>query len=271
MGNVSTHNKGCIVMSGLKYAGKSTILVEARLGTIQNMQHGMGFYSKKVIYSGYELNVWNDGDIFKSFSDDVWKIHRNTNTKALIWVVDSSANDKINESYKALHQVLSYPELKHIRVLILANKQDKSNALSVDEMEQRMGMIQYGKITYASLKRVQNMSGKTYLDYVSDDIIELISQYVLYKRIKPYRMKMITMNDLNIKGLIYDNNSIEHSDTNRICKLICSYLPPYDYIKGVQSKCAVFGCCAIRQGSLNDSLNWLEEALQQNDNACKFM
>ena len=253
-------------MSGLKYCGKTTILVQSQLKPIINIDHGMGFYSRKVMYNGYELRMWNSGDIFKSFSNDLWQLHRNKNTKALIWVVDSANIDKLNESYQELHDILSYPELANICVLILANKQDLLNSLCIKHIQQRIGMIQYGKITYSLLKRIQCKHSNTFLNHLPDDIIEAVAEYLLYDRIRPSKMKKVMENDINIKFL--QNETGKYN----ICQVICSMLPPYDYIKGAQTKCAIFGCSAITPSGFQDGFNWLKHTLSETDDKdCKIL
>ena len=53
-------------------------------------------------------------------------------------MVDSNDRDRINESRDELAWFMSEEELKDCCVLIMANKQDLPNAMSIDEISERL-------------------------------------------------------------------------------------------------------------------------------------
>ena len=70
----------------------------------------------------------------------LWR-HYYSNSHGLIYIVDSNDQERIEQSREILHGMLSEPDLADTKVLILANKQDLPNALSVAEITDRMGLM----------------------------------------------------------------------------------------------------------------------------------
>ena len=62
--------------------------------------------------------------------------HYYANTQAIIYVIDSNDRERINESIEEMKRfVLNEEELKDCVVMVLANKQDLSNAMKIDEIK----------------------------------------------------------------------------------------------------------------------------------------
>merc|ERR1712154_164069 len=71
------------------------------------------------------------------------------NTDAVIFVVDSNDRERIDDSSgmcasmpasEELHSMLQDDELRNAALLVLANKQDLPNAMSVDEVTQKLSL-----------------------------------------------------------------------------------------------------------------------------------
>lgn len=60
--------------------------------------------------------------------------HYYQNTQGLIYIVDSADRERIQESGDELRKACSYDELQNVPVLILANKQDLANKMSIAEI-----------------------------------------------------------------------------------------------------------------------------------------
>lgn len=56
----------------------------------------------------------------------------------LIFVVDSNDRDRISEAADELQRFLSEDELQDVILLVLANKQDLPNAMSVEEVTEHL-------------------------------------------------------------------------------------------------------------------------------------
>ena len=67
----------------------------------------------------------------------MWR-HYYQNTDILIFVVDSNDRERISEAADELQRFLSEDELQDCVLLVLANKQDLPNALSVKEVTEKM-------------------------------------------------------------------------------------------------------------------------------------
>merc|ERR1712099_194519 len=79
----------------------------------------------------------------------LWR-HYYQNTQGIIFVVDSNDRERIDDSSgfegcgakEELHRMLAEDELRDAAVLVLANKQDLPNAMSVNEVTEKLGLNQ---------------------------------------------------------------------------------------------------------------------------------
>lgn len=69
----------------------------------------------------------------------LWRYYY-TNTEGIIFVVDSNDRERIHEAATELHKAMSEDELRNAALLVLANKQDLPNALSVSEVTEKLGL-----------------------------------------------------------------------------------------------------------------------------------
>ena len=129
-------NEMRLLMLGLDAAGKTTILYKLKLGEVVSTIPTIGFNVENVQYQNISFTVWDIGGQDKI--RPLWR-HYYTNTQGLIFVVDSNDRDRIGEAHDELHRVLAAEELRSASVLILANKQDLPNAMSVAEISDKMG------------------------------------------------------------------------------------------------------------------------------------
>jgi len=63
--------------------------------------------------------------------------------KAIIFVVDSNDRDRLDEAYEELNRMTNEDELKHKSVLIFANKQDLPNAMTLDELRNKLALVEF--------------------------------------------------------------------------------------------------------------------------------
>jgi ADP-ribosylation factor protein 1/Arf/Sar family protein len=133
-----------VLMLGLDNAGKTTILYRLRLGEVVTTIPTIGFNVETVKYKNIELNIWDVGGQDKI--RPLWR-HYYQNVDALIYVVDTSDTDRIDDSknyeYNAkyeLQKLLNEDELRDVILLVYANKQDLPNALSDTEVAYRLGL-----------------------------------------------------------------------------------------------------------------------------------
>jgi len=95
-----------ILMVGLDAAGKTTILYKLKLGEIVTTIPTIGFNVETVEYKNISFTVWDVGGQDKI--RPLWR-HYYQNTQGLIFVVDSSDRERIQESHDELHKMVSLP------------------------------------------------------------------------------------------------------------------------------------------------------------------
>jgi len=69
----------------------------------------------------------------------LWR-HYYQNTQGVIFVVDSNDRERSGEAAEELQKMLREDELRDAAVLVLANKQDLPNAMSVAEVTDKLGL-----------------------------------------------------------------------------------------------------------------------------------
>mmetsp|Transcript_38359 Transcript_38359/g.68600 ORF Transcript_38359/g.68600 Transcript_38359/m.68600 type:complete len:184 (-) Transcript_38359:190-741(-) len=124
-----------ILMLGLDAAGKTTILYRLKLAEVVSTIPTVGFNVETVEYKNINFAVWDVGGQDKIRR--LWR-HYYQGTDGLIFVVDSSDRDRIQDAREELHQMLGYVELENAVLLVLANKQDLPNAMSASEVMQKL-------------------------------------------------------------------------------------------------------------------------------------
>lgn len=114
-------NQSKILMLGLDAAGKTTILYALKLGRINNTIPTIGFNVEELHYEKVSFMVWDVGGQEKL--RNLWA-HYYEGTNGLIFVVDSSDQERIELSAKELARIVEHESMENCVVLVLANKRD---------------------------------------------------------------------------------------------------------------------------------------------------
>jgi len=124
-----------ILMLGLDAAGKTTILYRLKLAEVINTVPTVGFNVEMVEYGNIKFNVFDVGG-----QDQIRKLWRHyfQGTDGLIYVVDSSDRDRINDAKEELDKMLQEQQLADAALLVLANKQDLPNAMTAAEIMEKL-------------------------------------------------------------------------------------------------------------------------------------
>ena len=122
-------------MVGLDAAGKTTILYKLKLGEVKKTIPTIGYNVEKVTYKNISLHVWDVGGQAKI----LWK-HYYTNTQGIIFVIDSSDRDRIDDARDELHKMVADEDLKDAVILVYANKQDIPGAMTTPEVSDKLGL-----------------------------------------------------------------------------------------------------------------------------------
>jgi len=126
-----------ILMVGLDAAGKTTVLYKLKLGELVTTIPTIGFNVETVQYKNIHFTVWDVGGQDKI--RPLWR-HYYQNTQAVIFVVDSNDKERVGEASEELQKMLREDELREAALLVLANKQDLPNAMSVAEVTDKLGL-----------------------------------------------------------------------------------------------------------------------------------
>jgi len=105
-----------ILMLGLDAAGKTTILYKLKLGQGVSTIPTVGFNVETVTFKKVKFNVWDVGGQDKI--RPLWR-HYYAGTQALIFVVDSSDRERIEEGRQELMRIINDREMKDAILLVL--------------------------------------------------------------------------------------------------------------------------------------------------------
>ena len=128
-----------VLMLGLDAAGKTTILYQLKLGMNLETIPTMGFVYEKIEHKNFKLSVWDVAG--QDALRPLWK-HYYQNTKAIIFVVDSSDEKRMSLAKEELHKILNDDEIKDAVLLLLANKMDLE-VMKPEDVENKMEMDKF--------------------------------------------------------------------------------------------------------------------------------
>ncbi|KAF8520440.1 ADP-ribosylation factor [Hysterangium stoloniferum] len=139
-----------IVIYGLPSGGKTTFLYQLKLGQTVTTIPSIGFNVETISISTasgtFNAEMWDVSGGCGKLGNLIY--HYLLNTDALIWVVDSANHDYLDESIEELVNVLKLMdnELENKGalgrpILVLANKQDLPDAMSLDSLKARFTTV----------------------------------------------------------------------------------------------------------------------------------
>ncbi|XP_041323026.1 ADP-ribosylation factor-like protein 11 [Pyrgilauda ruficollis] len=121
-----------VIMLGLDFAGKSTLLYKLKSGQAVETCPTVGFNVEALkTPCGVSFTLWDVGGqdslraSWPNYLEDI---------NTLIFVLDSTDMARLAEAMAALEEALSHPGMAGVPVLLLANKQDAPGALAPAEL-----------------------------------------------------------------------------------------------------------------------------------------
>ncbi|CAH2224930.1 ADP-ribosylation factor 11 [Pelobates cultripes] len=130
-----------VVMMGLDFSGKSTILYKLKMNQTMETFPTVGFNVESLeMAKNVSVTIWDVGGQDKLRSN--WKEYLE-DTDALIFVVDSSDVPRLPDAAAELVTVLNNENMLGVPFLILANKHDLPGALSANELTQFLKLENY--------------------------------------------------------------------------------------------------------------------------------
>ncbi|KAJ3267717.1 ADP-ribosylation factor-like protein 8B, partial [Borealophlyctis nickersoniae] len=133
-----------LTLVGLQDSGKSTLLHVIALGHLLGNQSGafredmiptVGFNMRKVTMGAVVMKLWDVGG--QARFRPMWERYCG-GANVIVFVVDSADHAKIPAAKTELHTLLGKPQLANIPVLVLGNKNDLRNALSVEKLIEQL-------------------------------------------------------------------------------------------------------------------------------------
>lgn len=125
-----------ILILGLDAAGKTTILFKLSLGDyVKQVVPTVAFNLEKVEVGNLKLQIWDLGG--QNQLRPFWRLYYK-DTHGIVFVIDSTDKQRIELCKNELVALLSEDELKNVPLLILANKQDLTEAMLVEELTSKL-------------------------------------------------------------------------------------------------------------------------------------
>ncbi|KAJ0789476.1 putative small GTP-binding protein [Helianthus annuus] len=171
-----------IMMFGLHSAGKTTILYNLKLGKIVTTVPTIGFNVETLEYKNISFSVWDFG------AQTMYRLlpimsHYCQNTQGLIFVVDSTDRDRVDEARDDLHMMLlKEVALKDAVLLVFANKQDLLGAMNVAEITDKLDLHSLGQQKWYVQSASATSGEGLYegLDWLSNNIDDKVDHFIDY-------------------------------------------------------------------------------------------
>jgi small GTP-binding protein len=131
-----TNLEARVLMMGLDAAGKTTLMYRMKLGEVVTTIPTIGFNVETWTHRNISLTAWDVGTREKSRP---LIRHYFQNMQAVVFVIDSNDRERLDEARtEFFEKFLNEDELRDCVFLILCNKQDLPNAMSVNEIREKL-------------------------------------------------------------------------------------------------------------------------------------
>ncbi|KAH0278888.1 ARF/SAR superfamily, partial [Aureobasidium melanogenum] len=124
-----------ILMLGLDNSGKTSIVKNIMGEDINTVSPTLGFIIKTIDYDGYKLNIWDVGG--QKTLRTYWKNYFEK-TDTLIWVVDGTDRERIDDCRQELEGLLLQERLMGASLLVFMNKSDVAGCMSSEEIRKAL-------------------------------------------------------------------------------------------------------------------------------------
>mgnify|MGYP000029136270 FL=1 len=139
LGVHSGNEKAKILVLGVDNAGKTTLLYNLKVGELVSTVVTIGFNQETVESRHVNFTCWDVGGSKKARV--LWR-RCYPGTNGLVFVVDSAdhGEERMAEVKEALHEVLAEPDMAHVKLLVMANKQDLEGALPPAKLSEALDL-----------------------------------------------------------------------------------------------------------------------------------
>ncbi|XP_053213873.1 ADP-ribosylation factor-related protein 1-like [Panonychus citri] len=129
-----------VLILGLDNAGKTTFLEQTKIKfnrgykgvNLNKITTTVGLNIGKIEYKGIVMNFWDLGGQHELQS--LWDKYY-SESHGIIYIIDSADIERVDESKEAFDNMIANEHLAGIPLLIVANKQDIPEALSLDRIK----------------------------------------------------------------------------------------------------------------------------------------
>eukprot|EP00177_Eucheuma_denticulatum_P007403 GFKZ01013477.1.p3 GENE.GFKZ01013477.1~~GFKZ01013477.1.p3 ORF type:complete len:182 (+),score=32.94 GFKZ01013477.1:309-854(+) len=126
-----------ILILGLDNAGKTSILYRMKEGTFHSTVPTIGFNAEQIEVGKLKAKVWDLGG--QESIRPYWRSYYQEQG-AVIFVIDSCDQDRMQIAKRELMNIIEEEELKSAVVCVFANKQDRPEALKTAEIAEALGL-----------------------------------------------------------------------------------------------------------------------------------
>ncbi|KAL1800943.1 hypothetical protein ACET3X_001285 [Alternaria dauci] len=157
-----------ILMLGLDNAGKTTIVKKMMNEDVNSVSPTLGFIIKTIEYDGYKLNIWDVGG--QKTLRTYWKNYFEK-TDTLIWVVDATDRERIDDCRNELAGLLLEERLSGASLLVFKNKSDVPGSMTEGEIREglRLDAIKTHKWHIMSCSAMTGSNLQQGLEWVVQD------------------------------------------------------------------------------------------------------
>jgi len=164
-----------VYMLGLDNAGKTKILYKLNLGKIVTTIPTIGMHVEIAEYKTITFTCWDLGTqkirpLFRTYYQ---------NAQAVIFVVDSTDRERMDQNVEELQKLMNEDELRDSVLLVLANKQDLPNPMSVAEVTKKLELKAIRK-RYWNIQGTCAISGEGLFEGLAWLFQQLKEQQVVY-------------------------------------------------------------------------------------------
>lgn len=128
-----------IVMLGLDRSGKTAILYRSKWNDWKERILPTPVFNVETVFTTKDvtLKIWDVSG--KEHIRPLWKAYARQ-TDAIIFVVDSANQDRMDEAKEELHNLVNSAEINGAPILVFANKQDLHNAFAPLELTEKLSL-----------------------------------------------------------------------------------------------------------------------------------
>lgn len=126
-----------VLILGLDNAGKTTIVKKLKGEDVHTVSPTLGFDINTLEFGGFKLNLWDVGG--QQTIRAYWRNYFER-TDGIIWVVDSADTLRIADCRMELEKLLMEERLAGASLLVLANKQDITDALTTTDIVEKLSL-----------------------------------------------------------------------------------------------------------------------------------